>query len=236
MRLDAKIIIAAIVIAASCGGSVHRHRATKGAVLGIARDLDSGDPVAFATILLRKQGDPLSATRKSSDRGLYQFLQLEPGLYNVSGSFAGQTVDVSNVPVLAGESIPVDITFTLGHPDAIHIDYGNAKDGSITRFRPKQLKPGVAKIQGTLTDNRTRGRIVGAAISLINQREITDTKQVVTDEFGTFQFDDVPPGIYALSSYYSVQGRQIELRRSEISVQAGDGVFVPLWVEVSADP
>jgi hypothetical protein len=47
-----------------------------------------------------------------------------------------------------------------------------------------------------------------------------------------YRFDPVPPGVYVVSAYYSVGNRgQIEVRRSDIEVDAAQGVRVPLWVE-----
>ncbi len=223
------------LIAINCGAAQHKPvAATKGAILGIARDEDSGDPVAFATILARREGEIANQARKSSDRGLYQFLQMAPGRYTVMGTFAGQTITASDVIVVAGESVAIDLSFAFGHPDTTMLSYGNGKDGAIARFRPKNMAPQTARIEGSLTDNSTRGRVIGAAISLIPDGSQFALQQEVTDDYGQFRFDNVPPGTYALSSYYALGNRgQVELRRSGITVADGDGVRVPLWVEVS---
>ncbi|MBP9088952.1 MAG: carboxypeptidase regulatory-like domain-containing protein [Kofleriaceae bacterium] len=208
--------------------------ATKGAILGIARDADSGDPVALATILARREGERTNYARKSSDRGLYQFLQLAPGRYTVMGTFAGQTITAHDVIVVAGESVAIDLSFAFGHPDITVQSYGNGQDGAIVRFRPKNMAPQTARIEGTLTDSSTRGRVVGAAISLMPDGSPLGLQQEVTDDFGQFRFENVPPGTYSLSSSYALAGRgQVELRRSGLIVGDGDGIRVPLWVEVS---
>lgn len=223
------------LIAASCGAAQRTSLApTLGAILGIARDQDSGDPVAFATILARREGEVLNQARKSSDRGLYQFLQLAPGRYTVTGTFAGQTITANDVMVVAGESVAIDLSFAFGHPDTTMLSYGNGQDAAITRFRPRKLAPQTARIEGTLSDNSTRGRVVGAAISLIPDGSQFALQQEVTDDYGQFRFDNVPPGTYALSSSYALGRRgQVELRRSGLTVADGDGLRVPLWVEVS---
>jgi protocatechuate 3,4-dioxygenase beta subunit len=56
----------------------------------------------------------------------------------------------------------------------------------------------------------------------------------VTDDNGRYRFDQLQPGTYAISAYYSIGGRaQIEVRRSDISVAAREGVLVPLYIEMS---
>ncbi len=222
-------------VATSCGAAQHKPlAATQGAILGIARDSDSGDPVALATILARREGEITNQARKSSDRGLYQFLQLAPGRYTVMGTFAGQTITANDVIVVAGEAVAIDLSFAFGHPDTTMLSYGDGQDGAIMRFRPKKMAAQTARIEGTLTDNSTRGRVVGAAISLIPEGSQSGLQQDVTDDYGQFRFDNVPPGTYSLSSYYALESRgQVELRRSGITVGDGDGVRVPLWVEVS---
>ena len=223
------------LLATSCGAAQRKSvAATKGAILGIARDEDSGDPVAFATILARREGEITNQARKSSDRGLYQFLQLAPGRYTVMGTFAGQTITANDVMVVAGESVAIDLSFAFGHPDTTMLSYGNGQDSAIVKFRPKKIASGTARIEGTLTDSSTRGRVVGAAISLIPDGSPFGLQQEVTDDYGQFRFESVPPGTYSLSSSYALTGRgQVELRRSGITVGDGDGVRVPLWVEVS---
>jgi hypothetical protein len=62
----------------------------------------------------------------------------------------------------------------------------------------------------------------------------TDTLQTVSDDNGRYRFDNVLPGTYVVSAYYSVSGRaQIEVRRAGIVVHANDGVIVPLAIETA---
>jgi len=231
----AVVLVVMLALTASCGSVQKKsYVARDGIVLGITRDVDSGDPIALATVLLRRQGETFNQATKSSDRGLYQFYKLAPGRYNAMASFAGQTITVNDVVVVAGESVAVDFPFSLANPQSVTLSYGNGLDSAIFRFRPKRTTPQTARIEGTLTDNNSRGRVIGAAISLIPEKDAQNLQQTVTDEFGQFSFDEVPPGTYSLSSYYALQGRgQVELRRSGITVEAGEGVRVPLWVEVS---
>jgi uncharacterized surface anchored protein len=204
-----------------------------GSIIGLARDLDSQDPIAFASVELRAHGELKSRVTKTSDRGLYDFSRILPGLYTLTATFAGQVIDVSNVRVVQGEAVAVDLTFTLGHPDPITVSFGNAQDGAILRYRTKQ-PVSTAIIEGTLTDNVTRGRIVGAVISVIEDGKEIAAGQIISDENGRFRFDGLQPGTYALSSYYAIPNRgQMELRRSDITVQAGEGVVVPLWIDIS---
>jgi uncharacterized surface anchored protein len=216
------------------GNSSKRQADPTGTIIGIARDMDSQDPIAFATVELRAHGEFRSSVTKTSDRGLYDYSKLAPGLYTLSATFAGQVIDVSNINVVKGEAIAVDLTFTLGRPDPIKITFGNAEDSTIVRYRARKAAANTGIIEGTLTDNANRSRIVGAVISVILDGNNTAADQMISDDQGRFRFEGLAPGNYALSSYYAIPGRgQMELRRSNLLLAAGEGIIVPLWVDVS---
>lgn len=215
----------------ACGGAgVRTARPTLGAIAGLARDHDSGDPVAKADIRIRAQGDMSPKVTTTSDRGLYDLDHLPPGRYQLTARFAGQPVDVVNIDVRAGETSYVDIVFTLGRPEPLRVDYGD-KAGEITRYRPPNLGAGVSIIEGTVNDTSTRERVPGAVVTAV-LAELT--QQTISDEHGRFRFDGIAPGTYAVSAYYSISGRgQIEVRRSDIEVGAAEAVSVPLWIEMT---
>lgn len=219
-----------VLAAAACAGSQHP-RPTEGAIVGAARDRDTGDPVARAEIHVRADGE-LAATRTatSASDGAYTVDHLRPGRYSVAAEFAGQPVDVEHVEVRAGQPTLVDLVFTLGHPDPRHEDFGDPGQGAISRFHPPHLAPGLALIEGTVSDASTRTPVVGASVTATGP---AGTVLAITDDIGHYRFAPVPPGAYSVSAYYSVGGRgQIEIRRSDIEVDAGAGVHVPLWVEL----
>ncbi len=227
-----KLIVTVVLLLAACGGATpaaSRAR-TLGAIAGLARDLDSGDPVAKADVRVRGQGDMQAKVTTTSDRGLYDVDQLPPGTYQLTARFAGQPVDVMNIEVRAGETSYVDLVFTLGRPEPLRVDYGD-KAGEIGRYRPPALGAGVSIIEGTVNDTSTRGRVPGAVVTAVKGDQ---TEQTISDDHGRFRFDAVAPGTYAVSAYYSISGRgQIEVRRSEIEVAGAEAVIVPLWIELT---
>ncbi len=221
----------------ACGGVSRTTTAAKpttGGIAGLARDHDSGDPVALAEIQIRRAApsDPPVVLR-SSDRGLYELAPLSPGRYHLTAIFAGQHVEVENIDVRAGTTTSVDITFTLGRPDPVRLDYGDGKASEIDHYRPKNLTASASIIEGTVNDLGTRERVVGAVVTAVTG-DVSKTQQTISDDHGRFKFEQVPPGVYSVSAYYSVSGRgQIEVRRSGIAVEGAEAVVVPLWIEMT---
>lgn len=230
MRFVPTLAVLAAIFA-GCAGT-QRPKPTTGAIAGLARDHDSGDPVAKVEIRIRTSGQMTPISTLSRDNGLYDVDHLKPGRYTLSAQFAGQPVEVANIDVRAGEVTMVDLTFTLGRPEPIRIDYNEPKSAAIDRYKPKHLAPTVAMIEGTVNDSGTRQRVVGAVVTVVSETE--HTEQTVSDEQGRYRFDAVRPGTYSVSAYYSVGGRgQIEVRRSGIEVAAAEAVVVPLWIEMA---
>ena len=215
--------------AVACGAAQHPH-ATKGAIAGLARDHDSGDAIAKAEIRLRAQGDMTAKLTRSGADGSFTIADLAPGQYSLTASFAGQPVGIENIEVHAGEPTIVDITFTLGRPDPVRIDFGDPKPAEIGRYKPPHHADS-SLIEGTVNDSRTHERVAGAVVTAVNAGA---TLQVVSDDQGRYRFDPVTPGTYSVSAYYSISGHgQWEVRRSDIHVAAAEGVVVPLWVEIA---
>ena len=221
--------IALIAMIAACGGARPASpppRPTTGTVTGLARDHDSGDPIEQAIIHLARREITTDA------KGAYQLAGVPPGTYTLEATFAGQPVTVDHVLVRAGEPTVVDLTFTLGRPGPIREDY--AVLTAIDRYTPKHLAATVALIEGTVNDAATHERIVGAVVTAVGPGagDSVPTLQTVSDDQGRYRFDNAPPGIYVVSTYYSVGGHgQIEVRRSEIDAIGGQAVVVPLWIE-----
>jgi hypothetical protein len=105
-------------------GAPQRARPTTGAIAGLARDHDSGDPIAKAEIRVRSDATALQFLTASSDVGRYDVGPLAPGRYTLSAAFAGQPLDVVNIDVRAGEVTEVELVFTLGRPERIVVDLG----------------------------------------------------------------------------------------------------------------
>jgi carboxypeptidase family protein len=221
-----------LIVAAGCGAAQHPHAATVGTIAGLARDRTSGDPVALARITLRADGQ-LAAGRTLTSRqdGTFAIANLAPGRYSISAEFAGQPVTIDHVDVHAGDTTVVDVTFTLGTREAIHLDFGDPKDGEIARYHSAQLDH-VGRIEGVVVDAGTRTALAGTAVTASGGG---GTLEAITNDQGRYRFDGVRPGAYTVSAYYSIGGRgQIEIRRSDIAVDSGDDVIVPLWVETNA--
>lgn len=230
-----RIILILLVLACACGGSAAQRaasRPTTGGIAGLARDMDSGDPVAKADI--RLTGGDAPRVTVSRDNGLYDIEKLPPGNYTLLAEFAGQPIEVFNIDVRAGQITMVDIVFTLGRPEPIRVDFGNAKASKIERYRPRNGTKAIAIIEGTVNDIATKQRVVGAVVTaVIGDDPNNNAHQTVSDDQGRFRFE-APPGTYVVSAYYSVGGRaQIEVRRSDISVAGAEAVVVPLWIEMN---
>lgn len=219
------------LVLAACGASQHPHRPTQGAVAGLARDHDSGDPVASADVHVRVRGEMQARVVTTGKDGTYRLDHLPPGTYSVTSEFAGQPIDVENVDVKAGDTAVVDFTFTLGRPDPVRHDFGDPKEGAIDRYHPHDLPRSRAVIEGTINDLGTRGRVIGAVVYAVDQSGTA--LSTVSDDEGRYRFDAYP-GTYAVSAYYSIGGRgQIEVRRMGIRVDGAEAVIVPLWVEIA---
>ena len=220
--------LAVVVVLAACGAS-QRPVPREGSIVGLARDHDSGDPVAHAELRLRLEGDVHGRAATSGAQGAFAFDHLRPGRYSLSASFAGQPITVDKIDVARGKTVVVDVTFTLGQPDPKHVSFGDAKDGAIDRFHPTHHAADTGLIEGTVTDSGSRDRIAGAVVTATRG---SDALTAVTDDQGRYRFEAVEPGTYVVSAYYSVSGRgEIEIRRSDIAVAGGEGVIVPIWIE-----
>jgi hypothetical protein len=210
-----------LVALAACGAGSHdtRARPTLGLITGMTRDKASGDVVTQADIQV---GDKAVLSNKV---GIYQVEGLRPGTYTLVARYADQPVTISNIDVTAGQATYVDITFTLGEIGPITYDYRNTRETEIEHF--KTLVP---RIEGTVSDSATKARVAGAVVTAT----ANETLQTITDDSGHYRFDQVQPGTYAISAYYSIGGRaQIEVRRSDVSVGVREGVLVPLYIEMS---
>jgi hypothetical protein len=213
-----------VLLLAACAAR-QAPRPTTGSVGGLARDHGSGEPVGMAELRLSS-----GATTTSGPDGLYAIDRVKPGTYTLVAKFAGQPVTIRNIPVRAGEATFVDVTFTLGDPEPILVDFGDPTQGEITRYRNKRE---TSLIEGTVSEMTTHERVVGAVVTATGGPR-DDTFQTITDAQGRYRFDTVEPGTYVVSAYYSIGGRaQIEVRRSDIVVERAEGVVVPIWVELT---
>lgn len=213
-----------LILLVACGAAQHP-RPMEGSIGGLVRDQASGEPVAMASLRLSN-----GQTATSAPDGLYAIDRIQPGRYTLVAKFAGQPVTIENIDVRPGEATLVDVTFTLGNPEPILVDFGDPAQGAITRYTPKR---GISIIEGTVSEAGTRQRVVGAVITAVGGPR-DETLQTITDAHGRYRFEAVEPGTYAVSAYYSIGGRgQIEVRRGDIVVEPAQGVVVPIWLELT---
>ena len=81
---------------------------------GKLTDLDSGEPILFATVAIYKNGVLVTGTETDFD-GNYNFNNIDPGTYDVETSYTGyQPAKVTGVVVLAGKVNKLDFKMTSG--------------------------------------------------------------------------------------------------------------------------
>lgn len=215
-------------------GAAQRTRPSEGAIAGLVRELGSGDPVGMAnvSISVATDGKQVDST-STSDRGLYDFATVEPGTYNVRAEFAGMVTVMNNVMVVAGRMTSVDLPFEVGRITELTLDYGDPRDGEIVYYRPSAMSQSVGSIEGTVSDAGNRDRVVGAVVTAYFDEQ-HETLQAIADDNGRFLFENLAPGTYSVSSYYSMVGHgQIEVKRNNIKVEGGAVAVVPLWIELA---
>lgn len=220
------------LLLAACGAAQTPRRPAVGSIAGLVRDHDSGTVIAQAGIHVREAGDMTRHDARSNADGRYLVDHLRPGRYSLEAEFAGQPIDVEDITVRAGNATIVDLTFTLGRPEPVHVDFGNAREGAIDHYKPPALGASAGRIEGTVDEVGTRDRVSGAVVMAYGPTG--SALETVSDDQGRYRFDDIAPGVYTVSAYYSIGGHgQIEVRRSEIHVDGGTAVVVPLWVELA---
>ncbi|CAN5817379.1 hypothetical protein BH11MYX2_BH11MYX2_03490 [soil metagenome] len=227
-------LVALAVSLAACAHSAVYPRASDGEITGLVRDYTTGDPIAMADIQLTAAASKAAPVRTHSDKqGNYDLAHVKPGVYELTAQFAGQPLRVKNIDVKAGGSAYVDLTFTLGSPDLVEWDWNDPRRAEINRYQPKNMAPNAARIEGTVNDSGTHERVAGAVVTAV-MPDTEKTEQTVSDDQGRYQFENVTPGTYTVSAYYSISGHgQIEVQRNSIPVNAEEAVVVPLWVELT---
>jgi hypothetical protein len=204
-------------------------RPLDGAIGGLTRDPISGDPIGFTVVHVRGHNQPRLTTTATRE-GLFGFDHLAPGRYDLDAESGSARADVTNIDVTLGEASVVDVELALGSAAVVRDFSGDELDDTIEHFTPSHHDASTGVIEGTIADISSRRRVAGAVITAIGPGN--NTLQTVSDDAGRYRFDAVVPGTYTISAYYGVYGHgQMELRRSEIAVEAARGVRVPLWVE-----
>jgi hypothetical protein len=222
-----------ITLCMACGARGRPPKDPFGAVGGIVVDAGTGDPVGMASITLHTESGKTVGKAVSKTSGLYDLEKVTPGRYEIHAVFAGQPLRVRNVVIVAGRMNYIDLVFTLGSVEPLDVDYGDPRQAAITRFRPSSITAGTGLIEGTVSAFGTKERLVGVVVTATSNA-MPAPQQVVSDDRGAYRFTELLPGAYTVSAYYAMGGRaQIEVQRNSIAVAAGDGVRVPLVIELS---
>lgn len=211
-----------LVLLAACGASHVTATPKPGAITGLVRDAATSVSLAQVDVALGGR------TTTSSTAGVYLFDGLPPGQYTLRSTYAGHAITIEHIDVSPGTASYVDIAFNRDEGATQTIDWARVRGDEIEHFTAT-----VPRIEGTVADANTRSRVAGAVVTAVAAGSGADALQTVSDDDGRYRIDNVPAGTYAVSAYYSMGGRgQIEVRRSEIEIKAGEGVLVPLWIEL----
>src|SRR5258708_14445887 len=114
-----------------------------GSIKGYVRDA-SGAPVPNAAVQARNEQTNVTQDGKSDNTGLYQFLDLAPGVYSISAETAGfRQALVKSVSVLVDQIVSVDVKLEVGQiTEVVIVDGVTAvidpeKSSTGTNFDPK---------------------------------------------------------------------------------------------------
>lgn len=83
---------------------------TTGSIYGIVNDMDNGEPLSGAHVVLNPGG---KTTNTGSD-GRYEFLDMEPGQYTIQISKSGYKTNTKRISVVAGEEASGDMQLERG--------------------------------------------------------------------------------------------------------------------------
>ncbi|MCA9677380.1 MAG: carboxypeptidase regulatory-like domain-containing protein [Myxococcales bacterium] len=205
---------------------------TTGSIGGLVVDHVTGEAVR-ATLTAHDQQSFVVASAHTAGDGAYRIDGLAPGTYDMVVELPGTSVQLVGIPVTAGHVTAFDIPVDSADVELPPQPYERVASDQILRFTPPDADPRRGVLEGTINDIVTRER-VGAAVVTATSPVLTEALTGVSDDAGRFRFDDLPPGTYMLSAFYQVARRgQIEVRRTEIVVDGGTQVVVPLFVELS---
>jgi hypothetical protein len=133
-----------VLLAVGCAGTPHPHHnhdRSVGMISGVARDSETGEPIAHADVRVRLEGSRAGRDTTSAATGNYSLVRLPPGHYSLTAEFAGQPIDIAHIPVRGDETTLVDLTFTPGQPAHVRVDFGGPESGNIAHYRPSHVAP-----------------------------------------------------------------------------------------------
>jgi hypothetical protein len=114
IRLAVTILFGAIGCGLGADTAFAQAQATTGQITGIVRD-NAGATIPSATIKVTNTQTGLSQTATSSDDGLYRFVLLPPGVYNLTAEAANFTkTEQKDILVTVGQITDLNITLGVG--------------------------------------------------------------------------------------------------------------------------
>ncbi|MBC7253830.1 MAG: LPXTG cell wall anchor domain-containing protein [Actinobacteria bacterium] len=147
--------------------------------------------------------DELLETTVTGEDGSYAFLELEPGTYTVVEKGAEGYFSTT----------PDSVAEELSPGEGAVVDFGNCAYGRIQGLKFQDLDGDGVQDEGEVG-------LAGVSITLQGLEDTGAFAETVTGEDGTFSFDNLLPGDYAVSE----------------TVPAGHYATLPIRVEVSLEP
>ena len=206
-----------------------------GAIAGTVRDQD-GDPLSFVTVITRGGGRGHSTATDGSGR--FRVGDLPPGRYQVTARWGERSVVVDGVPVRAGAvvKLPLELSLAPEAPPmavvAFHV---------LLQPRPQQAPVPIASrsvggIRGRVRDKQTSDLLPGAVVAA-ETPGLRDAVLSLAGDDGRYRMPALPPGVYTISASYRVIGRgDIEIRRSNVRVVAGEITLIDLDLDAQPQP
>ncbi len=206
-----------------------------GAITGTVRD-DAGDPISFVSVVARGGSRPASTATDGG--GQFRLDALAPGRYQVTAQFGQHAVVVDGVLVRAGAAAQLPIRLSLG-PDAPPVT--EVAFHVLVQPRPQQGPVPIASrtvggIRGRVRDKLTSELLPGAVIAA-ETPGMRDAVLSMAGDDGRYRMPALPPGVYTLSASYRVIGRgDIEVRRTDVRVVAGEITLIDLDLDAQPQP
>jgi hypothetical protein len=173
--------------------------------------------------------DGAAIATTAGDTGGYRLAGLAAGCYRLIATYAGKQVEVAGVALQAGRSRGLDLLVDLTQP-LTRIRLGTAEPTELRRFRQRRPTWRGA-IEGTVSDERSAEPTPGAVVSC-ESPALGKVLQAVADNRGHFELPDLPPGTYTLSIYYHlIQRGNVEIRRTDVGVVAGETTLVEMRLD-----
>lgn len=190
----------------------------EGAIGGVIRDAADGKPLSMVSIQAEQDGKQI-AHDISDYTGRYRLNPLAPGRYDVSAKFADARVQHKDIIVEQAKETELKVSIELG------VQAEESTADVATRGPP-------GSIQGLVVDGADGNIVPGTVVSL-SAPHLEDVVMAIADENGTFQFRGLRPGVYNLSSYYTlVDQGSVEVRKSNVVVEPGQATSVELRVDL----